>query len=204
MYICQICKKNPATIHLTDIHNNVKKEVHICESCAAEKGFNLQGAANLPQLLGLAAKKGGTTPALPQKAPASSSPVRAKNPEKDLICLHCGTTWSQFGERGRLGCPHDYQSFDVKLRPLIANQLAVNVAESESFHVGKRPGPRQPDAEREQRIRTLVKKLRAAVAEENYESAARLKAELDELRSTPDAERGEDNNQQEADTANEG
>lgn len=195
MYICQICKKNPATIHLTDIHNNVKKEVHICESCAAEKGFNLQGAANLPQLLGLAAKKGAaaaqSAPGKPQSPAASGSGARAKTAEKDLVCPRCGTTWSQFGERGRLGCPHDYPSFDVKLRPLIANQLAVNAAEQESFHVGKRPGPRQPDAEREKRIRTLVKKLRAAVAEENYELAARLKAELDLLRSAAETEAGE-------------
>lgn len=179
MYICQICKKNPATIHLTDIHNNVKKEVHICESCAAEKGFNLQGATNLPQLLGLAAKKGAGGSA---GAAAAGSQTRSKPAEKDLICLHCGTTWSQFSERGRLGCPHDYASFDVKLRPLIANQLAVNLTDQESFHVGKRPGPRQPDAEREQRVRGLVKRLRAAVAEENYEAAARLKSELDGLR----------------------
>lgn len=187
MYICQICKKNPATIHLTDIHNNVKKEVHICESCASDKGFNLQGASNLPQLLGLAAKK--SPPAAVAKAyKQASGQAGSKVPEKDLICLHCGTTWSQFGDRGRLGCPHDYQSFDMKLRPLIANQLAVNATEQESFHVGKRPGPRQPDAEREQRIRTLVKKLRAAVAEENYESAARLKAELDSLRTNENEE----------------
>lgn len=190
MYICQICKKNPATIHLTDIHNNVKKEVHICESCASEKGFNLQGASNLPQLLGLAAKKNVQAAAKAAIATGAGASVKAKPPEKDLICPQCGMTWSQFGERGRLGCPHDYQSFDVKLRPLIANQLAVNMAEQETFHVGKRPGPRQPDAEREQRIRGLVKKLRAAVAEENYETAARLKSELDSLRSGGDSDNG--------------
>ena len=171
MHICQICKKNPATIHLTDIHNNVKKEVHICESCASEKGFNLQGAANLPQLLGLAAKKGSQVIG-----------GKAKAVEKDLVCVHCGTTWSQFGEVGRLGCPHDYQTFDVKLRPLIAGQISAGVGEDGSFHVGKRPGPRRPDDERDMRIRSLEKKLRAAVAEENYESAAKLKGELDVLR----------------------
>ena len=174
MYICQICKKAPATIHLTDIHNNVKKEVHICESCAAEKGFNLQGAANLPQLLGLAAKKGGVTPV--------PTPVRPKPTEKDLICLHCGFTWSQFGERGRLGCPHDYQTFDTRLRPLIAGQIAHGGKERESFHVGKHPGLRAERDELEQTIRSAEKKLRQAVAEENYELAARLKNELDDLR----------------------
>lgn len=176
MYICQICKKAPATIHLTDIHNNVKKEVHICEACAAEKGFNLQGAANLPQLLGLAAKKPAAL------APQTPVPPRPKAVDKDLICLHCGLTWSQFGERGRLGCPHDYQTFDAKLRPLIANQIAHVDKDAESFHVGKRPGVKPVNDELEQSIRSLERKLRQAVAEENYEAAARLKAELDQLR----------------------
>ncbi len=166
MYICQICKKAPATIHLTDIHNNVKKEVHICESCAAEKGFNLQGAANLPQLLGLAAKKGG------------GQAARQKPAEKDLVCVHCGLTWSQFGERGRLGCPHDYRMFDARLRPLISGQMAAGG----TLHAGKAPGTRRADDEREAGIRSLEKKLRASVAEENYEQAARLKSELDALR----------------------
>lgn len=175
MYICQICKKAPATIHLTDIHNNVKKEVHICESCAAEKGFNLQGAANLPQLLGIAAKKAMPTPPMAAK-------LKIKPLEKELVCSQCGMTWTQFGERGRLGCPHDYQAFDSRLRPLIGSQIAPGTAEVETFHVGKRPGPRQIDDERMEHMRSLEKKLRQAVAEENYEAAAKLKSGLDELR----------------------
>ena len=178
MYICQICKKAPATIHLTDIHNNVKKEVHICEGCASEKGFNLQGAANLPQLLGLAAKK--AAPSTPQTAQ-----MKVRAVEKDLVCLKCGTTWSQFGERGRLGCPHDYEAFDSKLRPLIASQISGGKTQG-AFHVGKRPGPRQFDDERIQHMRSLEKKLRQAIAEENYEAAAKLKTGIDELRKPED------------------
>lgn len=175
MYICQICKKAPATIHLTDIHNNVKKEVHICEACATEKGFNLQGAANLPQLLGLAAKK----PASQHQQPANKAKI--KSAESDLICLHCGTTWSQFSDRGRLGCPHDYRAFETKLKPLIANQIAADPKNRETFHIGKKPGARREDT-RIVAIRGLEKSLRQAVAEENYELAARLKTELDTLR----------------------
>ncbi len=172
MYICQICKKNPATIHLTDIHNNVKKEVHVCESCASEKGFNLQGAANLPQLLGLAAKKMAGAPSVAKPRPA----------EKDLVCTQCGATWSQFSDCGRLGCPHDYRMFDSKLHPLIAGQIAPGGPNGDAFHVGKHPGPRHPDDGRDAQIRSLEKKLRAAVAEENYETAAKFKSELDALR----------------------
>ncbi len=174
MYICQICKKAPATIHLTDIHNNVKKEVHICEGCAAEKGFNLSGAANLPQLLGLAAKK---TASSLQKA----AQMKARAQDRELVCPYCGVTWAQFGERGRLGCPHDYEAFASRLRPLIAGQLS-GAREPESFHVGKRPGGAQDAEGRLRHMRTLEQKLRQAVAEENYEAAAKLKTGIDELR----------------------
>jgi protein arginine kinase activator len=175
MYICQICKKTPATIHLTDIHNNVKKEVHICENCASEKGFNLAGAANLPQLLGLAAKK------VPQSAQKMVQ-MKTKTVEKDLVCPYCGTTWTQFGERGRLGCPHDYEAFAPRIRPLVAGQMA-GAANLEKFHVGKQPAARQNGGgDRVQHMLTLEKKLRQAVAEENYEAAAKLKTGIDELR----------------------
>lgn len=175
MYICQICKKNPATIHLTDIHNNVKKEVHICETCATEKGFNFQGASNLPQLLGLAAKKS-------LHSAASPSPSKtAKSVEDNQPCPKCGATWGQFGERGRLGCPEEYRVFEAKLRQLVVNQIAPHAAGRGSFHVGKKPGPRREADKLEETVRGLKKKLRRAVAEENYETAAALKAELELL-----------------------
>lgn len=177
MYICQICKKVPATIHLTDIHNNVKKEIHMCEACAAEKGFNIHGTASLPQLLGLAAKK--NTP-----SPVQSAQLKVKAMEHDLVCPQCGMTWSQFGDRGRLGCPHDYLAFESKLRPLIANQIAGSNRNEGPFHTGKHPGPTRAEDAVRQQLRSLNKKLRAAVAEENYETAAILKAELDKLRQT--------------------
>jgi protein arginine kinase activator len=175
MYICQICKKAPATIHLTDIHNNVKKEVHICEHCAEEKGFNLSGAANLPQLLGLAAKK-----MIPAGAHKAAS-VKVRTAERDLVCPRCGATWTQFGERGRLGCPHDYEAFAPKLRPLIAGQIS-GAKDAGAFHVGKKPGRRQFAEDRALHMRSLEKKLQQAIAEENYEAAAKLKTGIDELR----------------------
>ena len=36
--LCQECKKNPATVHVTKIVNNIKTELHLCQSCAGERG----------------------------------------------------------------------------------------------------------------------------------------------------------------------
>jgi protein arginine kinase activator len=37
--LCQICGKNPATVHYTEAHDNKMSEIHVCENCAEEKGF---------------------------------------------------------------------------------------------------------------------------------------------------------------------
>ena len=39
---CNICKKEIATIHLTEIINNKIKEIHVCEKCAKEKGIETE------------------------------------------------------------------------------------------------------------------------------------------------------------------
>ncbi|MDR1521062.1 MAG: UvrB/UvrC motif-containing protein [Planctomycetota bacterium] len=182
MYICQICKKAPASIHLTDIKNQVKKEMHLCEACAKEKGFNLQDTANLPQLLGLAAQKGAFAQA-GKKPPAAKPAKPAKPEEADVACPACGLTWKDFNDRGRLGCPEDYRVFGERLLRLVAAHLPVRTAARATLHVGKRPGAAAPAAAAAGRgIRSLERRLREAVAEENYEQASALKAELDALR----------------------
>lgn len=173
MYICQICKKAPATIHLTDIHNNIKKEVHLCESCAAEKGFNMQTAANLPQLLGLAAKK---------KAELLKQPPR--DAEDDMACPVCGFKWSDFRNKGRLGCPNDYVAFGARMKSLVTGQLAQTAtAELDLVHVGKVPPGIHPAGDAtHSALRNLDRRLKQAVAAEHYEEAARIKAEIDALK----------------------
>ena len=37
---CQSCKEQPATIHLTEIVDGEKRELHYCEDCAHKEGIN--------------------------------------------------------------------------------------------------------------------------------------------------------------------
>ena len=34
--LCEMCKKNPATVHYTKVVNGLKEEKHLCEECAAK------------------------------------------------------------------------------------------------------------------------------------------------------------------------
>ena len=47
---CQFCS-NPATVHLTDIVNKQKKELHLCQSCAEKQQLLKQQELNLPAIL---------------------------------------------------------------------------------------------------------------------------------------------------------
>lgn len=39
MHVCQNCNKKAATVHVTEIVGNEKKEIHLCEDCARAKNI---------------------------------------------------------------------------------------------------------------------------------------------------------------------
>ena len=105
--LCQICGKNAASVHFTEIHDNKMSELHVCERCAEEKG--MQGSAkkhkfDIADLL--AGMVDGMT---------STEEERVGH----VQCPRCGTAYSAFKETGRLGCAECYQAFQFQLRPLL-------------------------------------------------------------------------------------
>ena len=49
--ICELCQKNEATIHLTEITDGVRSEMHLCELCAAEQGITVKNQMPINELL---------------------------------------------------------------------------------------------------------------------------------------------------------
>lgn len=148
---CLFCDK-PATVHLTDIVNKKKREVHLCESCAREK--NLLPEPPGPQIDLTALMNMMLTP-LQKPATVPAEPN----------CPACGLTYAAFKAEGRFGCGHDYDAFREVLEPLLER---VHRA---SAHTGKKPVTLQRAAEMD-RLKT---QLKSAVAAEDYEQAARLR-----------------------------
>jgi protein arginine kinase activator len=154
---CQICD-NPATVHLTDIVNKKKRELHLCERCARER--NLIAEPPGPQL-DLKALLNLLMHPFPQ-------PGQQAGPGDDVIaqpvteaCEVCGLTLAEFKAEGRLGCPHDYESLRAALEPLL-ERIHRSMA-----HAGKAP--------RAVQVREWKKLMQTAVAAEDYEEAARLR-----------------------------
>src|SRR3954467_3562807 len=145
---CQFCSK-PATIHLTDIVNKTKREMHLCDACAREKNLIPEPPEelNVPAVLQLVMNR-------------------------DAVCPECGTPYAHFKAQGRLGCPHDYVAFRALLEPLVEK-----IQDNAVRHVGKVPRRHQRRLRRARRVE-LEAQLRAAVAAEQYEQAARVRDAL--------------------------
>jgi protein arginine kinase activator len=149
---CQYCS-NPATVHLTDIVNKKKKELHLCQHCAEKKDLLQNQELNLSAIV---------QTLIGQHVAPSDELAR-------LTCPHCGIKFMEFRAQGRLGCPHDYEVFRVGLAPLL-----------ESFHrarrhVGKAPQHKMQDSAALAGLSELRQQLRQAVEAEAYEEAARLR-----------------------------
>jgi protein arginine kinase activator len=150
---CQSCG-SPATVHLTDIVDGHKKELHLCQACAEGQQLVKQQELNLPAIL--------QTILGQHLGPATDELAR-------LTCPVCGIKYMEFRAEGRLGCPHDYEAFRTGLEPLLQRIHRAG------RHVGKaprrRPGPPAAQAE----LLALRRRLRAAVEAESYEEAAHLR-----------------------------
>jgi len=167
--ICEICKKNDATVHLTEIINDQTTELHICEECAKAKGTQMQQHFGIADFLsGLVDIPSGT----------------AK--EKDRIglkCESCGMSYVNFKKLGRFGCENCYESFKRALYPLLKKIHGTTrhagkepkVMTSPTKRVGKKPIKEKTETEK---LDELKKRLDKAVKLEEFEEAAILRDKI--------------------------
>lgn len=160
---CQACQKNEATIHLTEINDGVRTEMHLCEHCAHQEGIAVKSQIPLNELLSnlLAAQ------------PEDSEPLG--DSEQKHACPNCGFTLDQFRKEAVLGCPHDYEVFEKSLLPLI--KKAHN---GKASHCGKVPAKASVYTKKQIEVMRLRQRLEAAVKNEDYELAARLRDEINQ------------------------
>ena len=156
--LCDICGKNEATVHFTEIVNDQMTKLHLCEECAKRKGEEMEEHFGLADLLAGLADLG--------------TPVEVAK-DKKLKCPSCGLTYSDFKKIGKVGCDQCYDTFKVYLVPLLKRIHGSDV------HVGKVPR-KKVKASRGKKvdIEELKKKLKHAVELEEFEEAARLRDEI--------------------------
>lgn len=154
--LCEICKTEEATVHLTQVIDGSIKKLHLCESCAQNSGFDLQGPISITDiLLGLGGKK--------EEVPSISA---------ERSCPRCHMRRSDFKKTGRFGCAMCYQAFSDDLPPLL------KAMHRSDRHVGKVPLKERAKIDASRELTRLQGELQDAIDKENYEVAATLRDKI--------------------------
>lgn len=164
MFPCQSCQKQPATVHLTEIIDGKKREVHLCEACAQKQKVHPFTAQSFFSHLMDAAKG-------------------VSGEEAELHCPRCGLSYSEFRQRGRLGCADDYKLFREGL-----SQLLERIHGS-TQHAGKVPSRAGADLKREKELIELKRELPRVIQREEYERAAKIRDRIRVLEEEDDGGR---------------
>lgn len=158
--LCQKCQKRVANIQVTQIVNNNKQVIYLCEQCAREEGKFITGAPLsvndfFSSMIGF--------------------PVRTSVGEQQLVCDKCGMSYEEFKKIGKFGCENCYQVYGEKLTPLL-KRLHGNL----QYH-GKLPKKVSEGVKVSREIEYLKEQLNNAVKNEEYEKAAEIRDRIREL-----------------------
>ncbi|UOQ91383.1 UvrB/UvrC motif-containing protein [Halobacillus shinanisalinarum] len=170
---CQRCHNRAATVHLTQLMNGEKTEVHVCEQCAKEKGYMHDHEENftLNDLLT------GLFNFEPKQSP-NGQQTGTQQPKEQLKCPKCGLTFKEFARAGKFGCAECYKTFDERLNPILRRVHSGN-----THHDGKIPRREGGNLHLRRQKDQYKSELQRLIEQEEFEEAAKLR---DEIRSLDD------------------
>ncbi len=155
--VCELCKHAQATVHLTEIVNDQMTEMHLCESCANQKGSQVETHFGLADMLSGLAEYG-----------------KAQEPEGHTAkaCPNCGMTYEDFRKVGRLGCAECYTTFKRSLGSLLKR------IHGSPLHLGKAPVRLLKPVKAKAELMELKRKLDNAIEREAFEEAADIRDQI--------------------------
>lgn len=164
--LCDECGKNKATVHLTEIVNEQITKLNLCESCAKEKGTEVEQHFGIADLL-----------AALSDVEVKPQAVGGITPQLKTRCANCGLTYEDFKKVGRLGCSECYGAFKNSLTTLLKR------IHGSSQHLGKSINPLML---KEQKVHSKLhddleaakEELSKAVKKEEFEEAAALRDKI--------------------------
>ncbi len=153
-------------MHLTQVINDSKVELHLCEQCAAEKsGFGYGAPLGLSNFItGLLGLPGAGQSIVPE--PSVASPVK---------CDKCGMSMTDFQQSGKMGCGECYRVFSDITRNLL-KRIHGNVS-----HTGRVPVRLSATLMADREMEKLKESLSEAIRNEEYEKAAELRDRIKSL-----------------------
>ena len=159
--MCEDCGIRPAKFHLMTIINGDRVERNLCPACMAKHQKQIPGIdfSNLAGIL---------NSILENKAnPQEQAEQDARY--EGLVCEQCGMTYAEFQKCGMLGCANCYQAFKTPMTALLQR------VHGNTQHAGRVPGGVHSGTSIRLNIDRLKQKLQRAIADEEYEQAAKLR-----------------------------
>ncbi|MCP3033244.1 UvrB/UvrC motif-containing protein [Halobacillus sp. A1] len=167
---CQRCHKRPATVHLTQVINGEKTEVHVCAYCAKEQGYMsdnqdftlndlLSGLFNYDKSSSYKGKQS-----------------KSHQSNKQLKCPACGLTYQEFAQVGKFGCADCYKTFDDRLNPIFRRVHSGNIK-----HDGKIPKREGGNLHLKKQMNEYKTQLQNLIEQEEFEEAAKIRDQIRSL-----------------------
>lgn len=158
--MCEDCGVRPAKFHLMTIINGDRVERNLCPTCMAKHQKQIPGIdfSNLAGIL---------NSILENKNAEEQARLDAEY--ESYVCEQCGTTYAEFQKSGMLGCAACYQAFKTPLTALLQR------VHGNTQHAGRVPGGAHNGTSIRMNIDRLRQKLQKAIADEEYEQAAKLR-----------------------------
>ncbi|WP_333861700.1 UvrB/UvrC motif-containing protein [Clostridium sp.] len=167
--LCDICKKNDATVHVTKVINGHKQEINLCEKCAKEKGeLSFVPSIDFVSSFGFQNILSGIMDYM-------SSGNNEQYKTFDIRCKNCNTSYSEFKKKGLVGCSECYKNFANILEPII-KRVQANLD-----HTGKVPKKTGRNIIEKKNLLKLKGDLQKAVSLEEYEKAATIRDRIKEI-----------------------
>lgn len=150
----------PSVYHSKLIVNGVSKDTNLCRDCAIKEGvFNNQQNNMFDEIL------------------SSFSSFLGFEESNEIICPVCKTTLREFKTSGKLGCSNCYEVFMEEI-----NNVIKRIAPFEKHKQQEvKDKPKVKNLTKEEKIASLREEMAAAVSEERYEDAAKIKKQIAKL-----------------------
>jgi len=174
---CQECHKREATLHFAQTVNGNKKEMHLCEQCAREKGYlsSQEDGYSLHDLLfGLF------------NFETKSQKTEPVGKTEACECPKCGMSFVKFKRFGKFGCAECYNTFSTELDPVFRRVHSGNTR-----HQGKIPKRKGGSLHIKKQIVESKSKLQKLIHEEAFEEAAKVRDEIRQLEKNNQSVQGE-------------
>lgn len=185
--LCDNCGKKEANVKYSENINGVKREFNLCEECSKKLGI---GEINFKMPFDFSSFFGDFMEdfATPEFMPLF-------NDIKTLKCNECGYTFDDIVNTGRLGCANCYDVFEDRLDPIIrkiqnSNRHIGRIGKILDSRIEKRQekndnkkveNKEESSNKNNNELENLQLELKAAIKDERYEEAAKIRDKIKEI-----------------------